>query len=114
MDREQQPWQEHDPTSVVEWQPAVPPLAVEGPLELACFADHTLVLDLADDQIAFFELAGQLKRVFLDGLHRVPVGHGSGQASPEGRLVFVRSAAPLTWRWQDPASLCVDTSGNEG
>jgi len=104
-------WQLRDPDQVTAWRPADPARAIEGPLDLAFFTDQTLVLELADEQVACREEGGCLRQVFLGGTHQLEVGTRPGQVAPDCRLVFLRSDVPLSWRWREGSELVIDTGG---
>jgi len=108
MHHDRHPWQTQEPDDVVIWQPAVGAPAVEGPLDLLLFADRLLVLELADDQLAFREEGRQLRQVYMDRMHQFRVGDGPGEVAPASRLFFLRTDVALSWRWHAPSSLSVD------
>jgi len=102
-------WQLDDSSRVVTWTAARPPRAVEGPLDLACFADRVLILELEPAQVACRETGGCLRQVILDGAHRLDIGTAGGQIPPQGRLYFLRPDVPIGWRWHKDAHLVIAT-----
>jgi len=113
MSQRRDPWQTCDPQQLVTWRPAHPPRVVEGPLPLALFAGRTLVLELADRQLAGREQDGRLVQVWLGGCPEVavPGGRDDGGAADPGRLWFLRDDVPLSWRWRQGAELTVVVGG---
>jgi hypothetical protein len=103
-------WQQEDPDRQTEWRPASPPRAVEGPLELTCFAGRCLVLELAPGQVVCRELDGRLQQVLLDGVHRLDVGEGRNRVSLASRLYFLRPDVGLDLRWRPGDSLVIDAA----
>ncbi|HOX24614.1 MAG TPA: hypothetical protein PLL30_02495 [Candidatus Krumholzibacteria bacterium] len=104
-------WQTREPDSVVVWRPASPPRLVEGPLALDFFADRTLVLELAESQVACREVGGRLQQIYLGGRHELSVGHGPGKVDPASLVYFVRTDVEVSWRWRERTVLEVATGG---
>lgn len=111
MSRHSKLWDLREPDEVVTWSPAQPPQAVEGPLPLDMFRDRMLVLDLAPGQVAVHVKGDGRQRVYFDTMPQLDLGLGAHQTAPEGWLVFLRSDAPIRWRWHDQSRLVVDLGG---
>ncbi len=104
-------WEAHDDADQVrEWTVDPSQGVLQGPLDLAFFAGHRLVLHLAEHQVGLLERDGDLKGVFLAGTHHLQVGDGPRETAP-GRLTFVHMDEPISWRWRDDATLWIDGPG---
>lgn len=71
---------------------------VQGPLDLAFFADDGLDLTLADGQVALIERDDALQDILGSGHHDLSDCRG-------GRVYFVTLDRPITWQWSAGAVL---------
>lgn len=71
---------------------------VQGPLDLAFFADDGLDLTLASGQVALIERGGVLQDILGPGHHDLT-------DCQDGRAYFVALDRPITWQWSAGAVL---------
>lgn len=107
-------WQQEDPDRIVVWRPVSPPLAVEGPLELACFEGSILFLELASEQLALRTDDGRLQQVFLGDVHRLEIGNGARDVPCSSSVVFLRPDVPLDLRWNSDSCLVLNPDRRAG
>jgi hypothetical protein len=82
------------------WTVAPEQGVVQGPLDLALFADENLRLILDDGQLALVERAGVLEEILGPGEHDVDSGR-------QGQAFFLQIDRPVTWQWSAGAVLWV-------
>ncbi len=82
------------------WTVAPEQGVIQGPLDLAHFADVGLRLTLRNGQCALVEHAGALAGVLGAGVHEVPCDESR-------RLYFLHLDQPVCWQWQEGAVLWV-------
>lgn len=83
----------------LEWSVDPAQGSIQGPLDLEFLRDKRMVLLLEEGQQALLIQDGQLRAVYLDGLHHLEIGAGKGQISPSGRLLFLAMDVPLQLSW---------------
>jgi hypothetical protein len=84
---------------VVYWSVDSNAGVIQGPLDLEFIRGKVLHLTLMEDQIALHFQEGQLRRIFMEGIHVMRVGRLEGDLPPESALVFLASDRPLVLQW---------------
>jgi len=89
----------------IEWSIDMDKGCVQGPLDLEFMRGQKLSLVLAEDQQALLVHEGQLKTVYLDGVHYLEIGQGARQINPSCQLIFLALAEPLQLHWPRASAL---------
>jgi len=79
---------------------------IQGPLDLEFLRGKKLSLVLTKGQQALLVHNGQLRAVYLDGVHYLEIGTGRRQIDPSCRLIFLAMDKPLRLSWSRSAPLC--------
>ncbi len=90
----------------VEWSLDPAQGMIQGPLDLAFFLDHQLLLDLKADQVGLLTREGHLERILLGGRHLLDIGSGSSRIPPDRQLVLMvlDQVFALNWTRLNPVS----------
>ncbi|MFH2052960.1 MAG: hypothetical protein ABIK96_10890 [bacterium] len=90
----------------VEWSLDPAQGTIQGPLDLAFFRDHQLLLHLEADQVGLLTREGHLDRILLGGRHLLNIGQGRNRIAPEHELVLMvlDQVFPLNWTRLNPVS----------
>lgn len=94
-------------SEVIYWSIDPADGTVQGPLDLGFMRGKVLHLTLAPGQIALHICQGELRAVFLEGVHAMRVGRLSSDLPVDSAIIFLVIDKPLRFRWEGADAVTV-------